>query len=144
MITIASTSFVILFGVISLYPVMIKLFEIKPDDIQKRIKLIRIFEYRFLKRLYKGWTLRVLLISAVLFLLSNLTSLYYFYSGRNIILTFNAILVSLSIIFIISTIVVSLIQAIGPTDKEWNLILEYGESGGGVYRDEDTENGDSV
>lgn len=148
MITIASTSFVILFGVISTYPVMMKFFVIRTHDIDKRVELNKRFEYRFLKRLYKGRTLLILLMSAILFLLSNLTSLYYLHSGKQVVLTINTILVAVPIFFVIAVVIISLIQAIGPPSKGWNLVIEFGESSGGIYpggdttRDDDTATGD--
>lgn len=131
-ITVASTSFVIVFGVITLFPLLLDFFESRSgtDD---EISLLRRMSYRFSKRLLKGNSLWALLISAILFLLVDIVELVallilgpYPNFAETLAITGVGITI-LSLVLVIGTIIYTVWKAHGLTDNELDTIQEYTE-----------------
>lgn len=122
-VSIASTSFTILFGVTAVFPAVLDYVEI--EDTRRRVKLIKRMDYRFVKRLATGRSMWTILACAVLLLVADIGVLVSLWFDLRVLLSVSAAVTVLSIGTVVFTILVSLWQANGPNSDEIELIEQY-------------------
>jgi hypothetical protein len=122
-VTISSTAFTILFGTVTILPTLLALIE--DIDITRRAKLVRRWDYRFLKRLMQGRSISVLLICVLLFMLSNIFSLVYLFFDMSVAMKLGLFICGSNLVFLIVVILVTIFQASNLTKDEMEIISEY-------------------
>lgn len=125
-ITVSSTSFVIVFGVITLIPALLDIFE-NNRETSERVHLLRFKSYRFLKRLVTGLSMWILLGSAVMLLIADLLGLLAMLLSSKLIafISFVSVFLSITVIFLI--IIYISISAQNLTEEEFETLKDYSD-----------------
>jgi uncharacterized membrane protein len=115
---------VIIFGVITLIPALLDVFE-SPKDTGRRVNLLQYTSYRFLKRLVTGYSMWILLLSAVLLLASNVFSLVSLLLEYDTGKFIGFCMTVVAIILILFTIIYIAWRANSFTDDEYEMLRDH-------------------
>jgi magnesium-transporting ATPase (P-type) len=122
-ITIASTGFTLLFGIVTIFPLVIEFVENTSKE--RKFRLLQERRYRFIKRLVEGRSMFVLLVSSILLICVNIGVILYFMMSDPYVLYTSAIVTIASLVFVILAILVSVVQSGNYNDEEFDLIADY-------------------
>jgi len=123
LITIASTGFTLLFGVVTIFPLVIEFVENTSKE--RKFRLLQERRYRFIKRLVEGRSMLVLLIASILLICVNIGVILYFMMSDIYVLYTSAFVTIASLVFVILAILVSVVQSGNYNDEEFDLIADY-------------------
>ena len=123
-VNLSTIGFMVLLGTVTVIPIIYELTILRKDT-DKSVELLRQYPYRVISRLVGTWSLFVLMISSLFFIITGLLSLTYFLFGNDIFIDFALRLSIFVLIILIFYIICILICALPFKEHEVDQIIDY-------------------
>jgi ABC-type antimicrobial peptide transport system permease subunit len=124
-ITWSVAGFVILFGVLTLLPIIYDILMLKRPSLKERVGLVRRYSFRFISRFTKGVVIGVLVASSLFFLFAGLSTLLYLGLDWNLALGISFTLTIVATLSFIVLIFIVGIHALSLEEEEFEIIQNY-------------------
>lgn len=124
LVNFSTIGFMVLLGTATVIPMIYELTILRKNT-DKSVELLRRYPYRVISRLGETWSIVVLMITSLLFIITGLLSLTYLLFNNNIFIDF-ALYLSIIIVTILTLYVVCILICAVPFKKhEIDQIIDY-------------------
>lgn len=126
LVAFSTVGFVIVFGIATVVPMIYELAIIRKEE---SVKLLHRYPYRFISRLCENWSIIILILISLLYVIVSLLSLIYFLLDSEIVIIIDlAISILISILLILYVVCISLCALPFKKDEVYQ-IAEYMNDG---------------